>query len=127
MRKVKIAFWLILLGLIGLIFWGSHPFLLKKESLVIYYFIDSYPLPEQQIALYFLIFFLVGLLISYFSSLLERFVARKTIRKLNDELTNARKNISDLETSLAVQQAAASSAGRTITSEAATVPETTAA
>ncbi len=123
MKKVKIAFWLILLGLTGLVFWGSHSFLLKKEALVIDYFIDSYSFPEQQIALYFLIFFLVGLLISYFSSLSERFVARKTIRKLNDELTIAGKKVADLEASLESRKAADSNADHTITSGSASVPE----
>ncbi|MBC2716446.1 MAG: LapA family protein [Desulfobacteraceae bacterium] len=118
MRKVKLAFWLILLGLLGVVFWQNQTFFLEKRGVGIDYLIGNYHTPELQIALYFLIFFLVGLLISYFSSLSERFVARKTNRKLKDELTNVRKKISDLEASLASQQA-----DRTFTSEAANVPE----
>ncbi len=114
MRKVKLAFWLILLGLLGLVFWQNQTFFLEKRGIGIDYFIGSYHTPELQIALYFLIFFLVGLLVSYFSSLSERFVARKTIRKLNDELANARKKVSDLEAGIASQQAADSNAGQTV-------------
>ena len=67
-----------------------------------------------------------GLLISYFSSLSERFVARKTIRKLNDELAASRKKNADFEASLASGQAADAKAGRSITSVAASVPESSA-
>ena len=68
------------------------------------YFFGNYQFPEIQIALYFLIFFLVGLLISYFSSLSERFMARKTIKKLNEELAHAGIKISELEAAKADQQ-----------------------
>ena len=123
MKKVKLAFWLILLGLLGVVGWQNRPFLLDKQGIEIDYFFNSIHIPELQIALYFLIFFLVGLLISYFSSLSERFVARKTIRKLNDELAAARKKNADFEASLASGQAADASAGRSITSGSVSVPE----
>jgi len=123
MRKVKIVFWLILLGLLGVVFWQNQTLFLEKRGVGIDYLIGNYHTPELQIALYFLIFFLVGLLISYFSSLSERFVTRKTIRKLNDELINVGKKVTDLEASLESRQAADSNAGRTVTSEAANVPE----
>ncbi len=126
MRKVKLAFWLVLIGLLGVVFWQNQTFFLEKRGVGIDYWIGNYHTPELQVALYFLIFFLVGLLISSFSSLSERFVARKTIRKLNDELTNVRKNMSGLEAGLASRQAADSNADRSITSEAATVPESSA-
>jgi len=126
MKKVKLAFWLILLGLLGVVFWQNRPFFLDKQGIEIDYFFNSIHIPELQIALYFLIFFLVGLLISYFNSLLERFVARKTIRKLNDELTTEKKKSSDLEASLASRLATDEKAGRSITSEAASVPESSA-
>ena len=97
MRKVKFAFWLILAGLVGLVFWQNQVFLLEKKRMAIDYFFGNYQFPEIQVALYFVIFFLAGLLISYFSSLSERFVARKTIKKLNEELAHAGIKISELE------------------------------
>lgn len=106
MRKVKLAFWLILLGLLGIVFWQNQTFFLEKRGVGIDYLIGNYHTPELQIALFFLIFFLAGLLMAYFSSLSERFVARKTVRKLNDELTQLKKKNSDLEASLASRQAA---------------------
>jgi uncharacterized integral membrane protein len=121
MKKVKLAFWLILLGLIGVVFWQNRPFFLDKQGIGIDYFFGSLYIPELQIALYFLIFFLAGLLISYFGSLSERFVARRTIRKLTDELTTEKKKNSDLEASLASRQLV--EAGRSITSGSVTVPE----
>jgi uncharacterized integral membrane protein len=107
MRKVKYGFWLILLGLLGVVFWQNRPFFLTKQEVAFNYGVGAYQTPELQVALYFLIFFLVGLLISYFSSLSERFAARKTIRKLNEELAGARKQIADLESALASRQVAA--------------------
>ena len=104
MRKVKFAFWLILAGLLGLVFWQNQAFLLEQKRLEVDYFFGNYQFPEIQIALYFLIFFLAGLLISYFSSLSERFMARKTIKKLNEELAHAGIKISELEAAKADQQ-----------------------
>jgi len=106
MRKVKLAFWLILLGCLGGVFWENQTFFLEKRGVEIDYLLGNYSFPELQIALYFLIFFLVGLLVSYFSSLSEKFVARKTIRNLTDELTNVKKKNSDLEANLASRQVA---------------------
>jgi hypothetical protein len=123
MKKVKLAFWLILLGLLGVVGWQNRPFFLDKQGIGIDYFFGSIYIPELQIVLYFLIFFLAGLLISYFSSLSERFVAGRNIRKLTDELTTEKKKNADLETSLASCQAADASAGRSITSGSITVPE----
>jgi len=123
MRKIKLVFWLILLGLLGGIFWQNQAFFLEKRGVEFDYVMGNYSFPELQIALYFLIFFLVGLLLSYFSSLSEKFVARKIIRKLNDELAAARKKNTDFEASLASGQAADANAGRSITSGAANVPE----
>ena len=123
MRKIKLAFWLILLGFLGVIFWQNQAFFLERRGVEIDYVMGNYSFPELQIALYFLIFFLVGLLLSYFSSLSEKFVARKTIRKLNDELTHVKKKYSGMEASLVSRQPVDSNAARTVTSGAANVPE----
>ncbi len=123
MKKVKLAFWLILLGLLGVVGWQNRPFFLDKQGIGIDYFFGSIHIPELQIALYFLIFFLAGLLIAYFSSLSEQFMARRTIRQLTNELTTEKKKSSDLEASLALRQAADEKARRSITSGSLTVPE----
>lgn len=126
MKKVKLVFWLILLGLLGVVGWQNRPFFLDKQGIGIDYFFGNIYIPELQIALYFLIFFLAGLLVSYFGSLSERFVARRTIRKLTDELTTEKKKNSDLEASLVSRQAADANSGRSITSDAISVPESSA-
>ena len=126
MRKVKLVFWLILLALLGLVFWQNQAFFLEKKGVEIDYFVGNYHLPALQIALYFLIFFLVGLLISYFSSLSERFVARKTIRKLNGELTDAGKRIADLEARLESRKGDDIKARQASTEEMANISESSA-
>ena len=123
MKKVKIAFWLILVGLMGIVFWQNQAFFLEKKSVGIDYFVGSYQSPELQIVLYFLIFFLAGLLISYFHSLSERFVTRKTIKKLNEELAHAGIKISELEAATSSQQAADSDTGPVADEQPAKSPE----
>ena len=111
MKKVKLAFWLILVGLMGIVFWQNQAFFLTTKKIEINYFVDTYQSPELQIVLYLLIFFLAGLLISYFHSLSERFATRKIIKKLNEELAHAGIKISELEATASSQQAVDSDAG----------------
>lgn len=110
MRKAKYGFWLILLVLLGIVFWQNQSFFLTPHAISVNYGVGVIETPELQLALYFLIFFLAGLLLSYFSSLFERFLARKQIRKLNEALAGAQKQISDLESALAARDLAASDA-----------------
>ena len=125
MKKVKLAFWMILLGLIGVVFWQNRPFFLDKKGIEVDYFFGNIQIPETQIALYLLVCFLMGLLISYIGSLSERFVARKTIRKLNNELSAANKKNADLEASLAGYTSGDSSAALSVSDEAPSAPDAT--
>ena len=123
MKKVKLAFWLILVGLMGIVFWQNQTFFLEKKSVGIDYFVGSYQSPELQIVLYLLIFFLAGLLISYFHSLSERFATRKTIKKLNEELAHAGIKISELEAAASSRQAADSDTAPGAEAQPAKLPE----
>ena len=126
MKKVKLAFWLILLVLFVVIGWQNRPFFLEKRGVDIDFLIGNYHIPELQIGLYFLIFFLAGLVIAYFGSLSERFVSRKTIRKINNELKSANKKNAELEASLASLQTAETNVESSISPEVANDPETSA-
>ena len=98
MRKVKIAFWVIVAGLLTLVVTQNLPFFLEPKHLLVNFFIfDPYSTPELPMALYFLGLFFAGLLISYASGLSEKFIAKKTIRNLSSEVAAAKKKISELE------------------------------
>ena len=100
MKKVKVAFWLIAAGLIGLVGWQNQMFFLEEKKVMVNFFFTTYSTPDLPIVVFFLILFFAGLLISYVSGLSEKFIAKKIIRHLNSEVTAAKKKISELESSL---------------------------
>jgi len=97
MRKVKIAFWVILASLIGLVVSQNLPFFLEPGHLRVNFYFAEYETPQFPIMLFFLVVFFAGLLIAYVSGLSEKFIAKKTIHHLKNEVAAAKKKISELE------------------------------
>jgi uncharacterized integral membrane protein len=98
MKKVKIALWVIFLGLVALIFFSNKDYFLAKQGIQIkLLFTEPFQIKELPNAIYFLIFFLVGFLIAYFISLSDRFKSKKTIKNLNTAATSQLKEISELK------------------------------
>jgi hypothetical protein len=84
MKKFKIVFWILLLVFIALVIYQNQGLFMAKQHLVLKLpFIDPLYTPELQTAVFFIAFFLVGLLVAYFFSLLGQFKSRKTIKVLN--------------------------------------------
>ena len=83
MNKAKTAFWAVIFGFFILIFFQNQPFFLAKQSIRVNLVFKEYQSPEVATAIFFLGFFLLGLLISYFFSLAERLRLRKKIKRLN--------------------------------------------
>ena len=125
MRKVKIAFWLIVAVLIGLVGWDNRIFFLEEKKLTVDFFFASYSTPDLPIVLFFLGLFLAGLLISYASGLSEKFIAKKTIRNLNSEVAAAKKRISELEGNIISLKAEAANREPEISAFPADAPEST--
>jgi hypothetical protein len=100
MKKVKIIFWLLIFGFMGLVFFQNQAYFLAKNSLRIDLWFQNYLVPEAPNGLYFLAFFLAGLLIAYFYCLPERFRCTKIIKQLNAK-------IASLEAAAATSQKAA--------------------
>ena len=96
MKKIKLLLWLIVLGLIALVVYQNKGFVLQTQAVEVNLWIQHYNV-ELSIGVILLGFFLAGLLISYFFSLAQRFKTRKTIKKLNEELTIERKKVAELE------------------------------
>jgi uncharacterized integral membrane protein len=97
MKNVKIAFWVILFAIIGLILYQNRDFYMTQHSLGIDLMFFNYRTPEVPNAILFLGFFFTGLIISYFFSLLERFNSRKTIKNLSESLRASEKMLDALK------------------------------
>ena len=98
MKKVKIALWVIFLGLIALLFFSNKDYFMAKHGIQINLFVtEPFYIQELPNVIYFLVFFLVGFLIAYFISLSERFKSKKTIKNLNAAATSQLQEISALK------------------------------
>ena len=109
MKKFKLLLWLIVLGLIALVVYQNKGFLMQTQEVEVNLWIQHYNV-ELNIGVILLGLFLAGLLISYFFSLAHRFKTRKTIKKLNEELTIERKKVAELESQRGKEDGTSSSA-----------------
>ena len=84
MKKFKIVFWILLLLFIGIVMYQNQGMFWVKQHLVLKIWgIEPLYTPELHTAVFFAAFFLVGFLVAYFFSLLEKFKSHKTIKALN--------------------------------------------
>ncbi|MBS3732317.1 MAG: LapA family protein [Desulfobacterales bacterium] len=97
MKKVKYVFWLVVIGLVGLVVYQNSEFFIVGRSLGIDLYFFSYDSPELPTGVYYLAVFLIGMLISYFFTLAQKFRDRKTIRQLNEKVAAGEKKIAALE------------------------------
>jgi len=98
MKKAKIVLWLIILGFFGLLLFQNQMLFFDRQGLGIdLYIIDKIDIPEQFLAVFFLCFFISGLLIAYFSGLYSKFKFNQTIKGLNHKISSFMETISKLE------------------------------
>lgn len=100
MKKVKIVLLLVILCVIAYICWQNKGFVLDQRSFKAL----TYESPMIYNGVIILAAFLVGALLSYGSSLLTRFKARKTIRELTAQMEVCRAEKSALEKNINTQQ-----------------------
>lgn len=82
MRKVKFAFWIIILALFSVLVFQNLEYFITENSLILnLYFYNRETVPVYNLVI-IVAFFAFGLLISYTSSLLDRFRANRTIKEL---------------------------------------------
>jgi cell division protein FtsB len=85
MKKVKIGLWVLIFGLMGLLFYQNKVFFWDmKQSLRL----NLGVLPEFNsatlpVVFFFLLFFVFGLVVAYLFTLPEKVRSRKTIKKLS--------------------------------------------
>lgn len=82
MKKAKAILWLVIAAFIALVIYQNKGFFLTRHSFQIDLLFAGYQSPEVPSALLFLLFFVLGLLIAYFFSLVEKYKAAKTIKSL---------------------------------------------
>jgi hypothetical protein len=106
MKKVKIAFWIIVFGFVGLVIFQNKDFFMSESRLVLNLGFFYYETPFLANAIFFVAFFLVGILISYFLSLFKQFKDTKTIKALKAKESSLVEAVASLERKLKAQQAA---------------------
>jgi uncharacterized integral membrane protein len=106
MKKVKIVFGFLVVGVIVLVIAQNLDFFLQRHVIGINIGLASYHTPEWATIIYLLFFFFAGLLIAFLMGLSERFRSKKTIRELNDMIAVEKKKKGELEAELASAKAA---------------------
>ena len=122
MKKVKIAFWIIVFGFIGLVIFQNKEFFMAESRLMIDLGFFYYETPFLANAIFFVAFFLVGVLISYFLSLFKHFKDAKTIKTFKAKESSLVETVSSLEKQLSTQNAPAEPSPVTPTSPSPVAP-----
>ena len=107
MKKVKIAFWIVVFGFVGLIIFQNRGFFMSESRMILDLGFFYYETPFLANAIFFVAFFLLGVLISYFFGLFRHFKDAKTIKTLKTKEASLVETIASLEKQLSTRTAAA--------------------
>jgi uncharacterized integral membrane protein len=113
MNKTKLFVWLLILGFFALLFYQNRPFLMDAKSLRLN--LGVLPLqqtPELPVGVFFVIFFVVGMLAAYFFGMPERMRTRKNVKRLSANSESQDKEIAELKLVLANLKGISSNRGR---------------
>ncbi len=108
MKKIKIASWIIIFGFVGLVIFQNNDFFMAENQLMINLGFFNYETPLLANAIFFVAFFLVGILISYFFGLFKHYKDAKTIKMLKAKETSLVEAVSTLDKQLSQQTVTAS-------------------
>ena len=103
MKKVKIALWIIIFGFVGLVIFENKSFFMQESQLILDLGFVNYETPLLKNAIFFVAFFLMGILISYFFSLFKHYKDAKTIKMLKAKESSLVEAVATLEKQLAQQ------------------------
>jgi hypothetical protein len=90
MKKMKIAFWLLVFAFLALIIYQNIAFFRAPLSLQLYLGFTEYATPESQIWVFFIALFFLGILLTYLFCLPAKFRAGKNMRALNAKIASQR-------------------------------------
>ncbi|MGD9211563.1 MAG: LapA family protein [Desulfobacteraceae bacterium] len=105
MKKIKIAFWVIVIGFLTLLMIQNKDFFFSKNSFNLDFYFRKYTTPEVPNALLFLAFFFVGLLIAYVFGLLGQYKSKRTVKDLKATMQAQMKVITDLKSDIVAKDA----------------------
>ena len=101
MKKLKIAFWILIFVFLALVGYQNRAFFRAPLSLSVDLGLTEYTTPEMQIWVFFIALFLFGILLSYFFSLPAKFRAGKIIKTLNATISSQRDELTALKNEVA--------------------------
>lgn len=97
MKKVKIAFWIVIFGFVGLIIYQNKAFFMSKSQLIFNLGFFKYVTPKLANAIFFVTFFLLGILLTYVLSLVKQYKDAKIIKALRTKESTLLETVSALE------------------------------
>jgi NADH:ubiquinone oxidoreductase subunit 5 (subunit L)/multisubunit Na+/H+ antiporter MnhA subunit len=104
MKKVKLTFWILIIGLLALLVYQNQTYFFSQYSLGINLGFFKRVSPDIYNLVIIAAFFCFGLLIAYISSLFDKFKAKKTIKELKsaskshqDTITQMRQEVDALK------------------------------
>jgi hypothetical protein len=97
MKKLKLAFWIIVIGFFGLVVYQNQDFFLSQHSLGIDVQFAAYRTPSLPNAVLFVAFFLLGWLIAYAFGLMERYKHTRTVKSMRNTVHSQQDAISLLK------------------------------
>jgi Sec-independent protein secretion pathway component TatC len=107
MKKMKIAFWILVFALLALIIYQNKAFFQAPLSLQVNLAFIEYTTPELQIWVFFMALFFCGVLLTYLFCLPAKFRAGKNIRTLNATITSQREQLAGLQNEVAAMRSPA--------------------
>lgn len=100
MKKVKIGFWLLVVAFCGLLYFQNQKLFQQLNPYNLNLYFIKYQNQELYNGIVFAICFLAGLVIALLYVLLGSMRTRKTIKQLNKDLEDQRRQIETLNTEL---------------------------
>src|SRR4030042_6413334 len=97
MKKVKIAFWSVLIVFFILLVYQNQELFFPRHTLGINLYFVNYQTPEIPNFIYYLCFFVLGFIVSFLFGLSERFRSKKMIKGLNQTIESNVQTISELK------------------------------
>ncbi len=96
MGKLRTGMWIFILLFLMVLFFQNQSVFLSSRSLQLNLYFVKYQTPELPDGLFFLVSFIIGLLISYLSSLGDRFKTRRAIKNLSTSLDARQQEVATL-------------------------------
>lgn len=97
MKKVKIAFWAVLIAFFVLLIYQNQELSFSRQTLGINLYFVNYRTPELPNIIFYLCFFVLGFIVSFLFGLSRRFRSKKMIKSLNQTIESNVQTISELK------------------------------